>query len=114
GLVVARYSIASTYVDDAETIAVATSLIVVAAAFQLADAAQCIGFGLLRGMNDTRVPATFNFLGYYALGLPLGAWGTLVVWRSPAPMWWGITLALSIVAGLVILRFRWRLDRMVR
>ena len=43
-----------------------------AALFQLADGAQAVGSGMLRGLQDTRVPMIFAGLGYWGIGLPLG------------------------------------------
>ena len=50
-----------------------------AALFQVADGAQAVGAGMLRGLNDTRVPMLFAAFGYWAVGAPLGvalAFGT--------------------------------------
>jgi MATE family multidrug resistance protein len=59
---------------DPAAVALAASLIPLAAAFQVFDAAQVVSFGVLRGAGDTQVPSVANIVGYYAIGLPLGAW----------------------------------------
>lgn len=79
--------------------------LLVAAAFQLADSAQAVGFGVLRGLNDTRVPVLFNLLGFYLLGLPLGWWMVFERGASPLWLWYGLSLALAVVAVALGWRF---------
>jgi len=107
-------AIARLYVDDPATVAVGASLLTIAAAFQLADTAQAIGFGLLRGLGDTRVPVIFNAVGYWLIGMPLGYLGSFVLSRSPEPLWWGLTLALTLVAIALVARFFQHVRRLSR
>ena len=61
------------------SIGFAVSFLVLAALFQLADGAQAVGAGMLRGLQDTRVPMVYAAIGYWGIGLPLGislAFGT--------------------------------------
>ena len=63
------------YLDssDPETpvlIGIATGLMFYAALFQLTDAMQVIGLGLLRGVQDTRVPMIIAVCGYCIAGCP--------------------------------------------
>src|SRR5678816_759004 len=59
---------------NAVVIDLAVSFLRVAAAFQLFDGAQVIGAGMLRGLHDTRWPLMFAFVGYWVVGLGIGAW----------------------------------------
>ena len=59
---------------NAVVIALAVSFLRVAAAFQLVDGAQVIGAGMLRGLHDTRWPLIFALVGYWVIGLGIGAW----------------------------------------
>ena len=96
---------------DAETLLLTSSFLMIAAAFQLADGAQAIGFGVLRGLDDTRVPVLFNVLGFSMLGLPLGFTMVFVRHQPATWLWWGLSLALAVVAVGLALRFRWLLRR---
>ena len=66
------------FLDDvpanAVVIGLAVSFLRVAAAFQLVDGAQVIGAGMLRGLHDTRWPLLFALVGYWVVGLGIGAW----------------------------------------
>lgn len=87
-------------------LALAAHFLIIAAGFQLADGAQAIGFGVLRGLDDTSVPMWFNLLGFGLLGLPIGYVGVFVMHGPPDYLWWGLTVALFVVATLLALRFR--------
>lgn len=102
---VGRHPIASWYLGDDPAAEVAALLLVVGAAFHVADAVQGIGFGILRGLGDTRIPVIFNAVGYYAVGIPLGL--ALLHWTDAgaAGLWWGLTAALFVVAALLVGRF---------
>lgn len=105
-LFVTRHEIVGLYVGGGRVSDFAASLLLIAAVFQLADMTQAIGFGVLRGLSDTRLPALFNVLAYWLVGLPVGGWFALKVTERPEPVWWGLTGALAIVALLLIARFR--------
>ncbi|MEC8422973.1 MAG: MATE family efflux transporter, partial [Myxococcota bacterium] len=96
------------YTDDPGVLALAVRLLPMAAAFQLFDGVQAVCFGVLRGAGDVGVPAVFNVVGYWVIGLPLGWY--LGVHRGPEPLavWGGLVIALVIVATLLLGRLAWR------
>jgi Na+-driven multidrug efflux pump len=56
-------------VDAADLLAAAVPLLLVAGAFQMVDAIQVIGAGLLRGLKDTRIPMIIAVISYWPIGL---------------------------------------------
>lgn len=80
-------------------------LLEVAVFFQIADALQAVGFGVLRGLDDTRVPTLFNIVGFLCIGLPVARWGAFHAGHGPPALWWGLFAALSAVAVLLVWRF---------
>src|SRR3546814_16852046 len=46
----------------------------IAALFQVADGAQVVAQGMLRGLHDTFVPMLFALFGYWVIGIGVGAW----------------------------------------
>ncbi|MBI5610830.1 MAG: MATE family efflux transporter [Deltaproteobacteria bacterium] len=90
----------------AEVIALTCHFLTIAAGFQIADGIQAIGFGVLRGMDDTRVPVLFNILGFWLLGMPLGYIAVFRLHQHADRLWWGLFLSLAVVATSLILRFR--------
>ena len=90
---------------NALVIALAVSFLKVAAAFQLADGAQVIGAGMLRGLHDTRWPLLFALVGYWVVGLGIGVWLAFDRdWRGVG-IWVGLASGLAAVAALMLLRW---------
>jgi len=90
---------------NAATIALAVSFLKVAAAFQLVDGAQVIGAGMLRGLHDTRWPLIFALVGYWVVGLGIGAWLAFAAdWRGVG-IWVGLASGLAAVAALMLVRW---------
>lgn len=89
---------------------IAVTLLGLAGLFQIADGAQVVLAGMLRGLQDTRVPMLIAALGYWGVGLPLGA--ALAVWADlrATGVWIGLAVGLFAVAGLLLARWM----RMVR
>ena len=98
--------LARLFTPEEPVIALAATLLPIAALFQIFDGIQVVGAGVLRGAADTRVPAIFAVIGYWALGLPLAWWLGLHTGMGPRGMWWGLTLGLSSVAILFLVRIR--------
>ncbi len=103
--------LARLFTNEAEVVAVAATLIPLAAAFQLFDGTQVVAFGVLRGAGDQTVPAVANVVGYWCLGLPIGAWLAVGAGWGVLGVWAGLVIALASVAGLLLLRERSTLRR---
>ena len=84
----------------------ATVLLALAGAFQLADGAQVVLAGMLRGLQDTRAPMVIAGMGYWCFGVPVAA---LLAPRYAAPgVWVGLLAGLFAVAGMLLWRWRSR------
>jgi MATE family multidrug resistance protein len=96
---------------NAVVIALAVSFLRVAAAFQLVDGAQVIGAGMLRGLHDTRWPLLFALVGYWVVGLGIGAWLAFARDWKGVGIWVGLASGLAAVAALMLARWMLR-DRL--
>jgi MATE family multidrug resistance protein len=90
---------------NAAAIALAVSFLKVAAAFQLVDGAQVIGAGMLRGLHDTRWPLIFALVGYWVVGLGIGAWLAFAADWQGVGIWVGLASGLAAVAALMLARW---------
>ncbi|PSC03380.1 MATE family efflux transporter [Alsobacter soli] len=90
---------------NAHVVETATLFLAFAALFQVADGAQVVGAGMLRGLHDTRVPMWFAALGYWGLGFPLGATLAFPLHWGGAGVWAGLAAGLAVVAVLML--WRW-------
>jgi MATE family multidrug resistance protein len=83
----------------------ATSFLVVAAIFQLVDAAQVLTAGMLRGLHDTRIPMLYAAMGYWGIGLPLSYYlSQYTDWRGTG-VWVGLAAGLAAVSALMLPRW---------
>lgn len=94
--------------DEADVIAYATSLLVIAGFFQVVDGQQVASIGMLRGLHDTKMPAIIGFFSYWIIGIPFGYWLTFHAGAGPAGVWWGLALGLSVASVLLAIRL-WKL-----
>lgn len=86
-------------------VALAIQFLALAALFQLADGAQAVSAGMLRGLHDTRVPMLLAAFGYWILGVPFGAFLAFGAGWGGQGIWVGLATGLSVVA--VLLTVRW-------
>lgn len=99
------------YTSDPRVLAVGPSLLMVAAAFQIFDGIQTVSTGALRGLGETRIPMFANLVGYWILGLPLGFLLCFVLHWGILGLWFGLTLALVVIAATLLRR--WNRDSRV-
>src|SRR3546814_19986750 len=98
------------YTQDVAVAAVASSLLLYAAAFQLPDGVQALSGGALRGLKDTRMPMFITVLAYWGLGMPLGAGLAFGLGGGAQGLWAGLIMGLSAEAGLL----RWAFVQLAR
>jgi len=99
--------IARLFTPEAAVIATAATILRVAAFFQLFDGLQIVVTGSLRGAGDTRTPLVCHLIGYWVIGLPLGAFLCFRRALGAAGLWMGLSAGL-IAIGLVLTAFWWR------
>jgi MATE family multidrug resistance protein len=104
-------ALARLYTRELEVIRVAATLIPIAGVFQVFDGLQVVAAGVLRGLGDTRIPMVVNFLGYWAIGIPVSVYFGFFTELGPAGLWWGLVLGLALVGTSLLLRVRTRLAR---
>ncbi len=97
--------LARLFTSDPDVVRAAAPLLRIAAVFQLADGAQAIAAGALRGAGDTHSTLTANLLGHYGVGMPVAIVLAFPAGFGAIGLWWGLCAGLSAVALLLILRF---------
>jgi len=112
--IVAGPSVCALYTSDPGVLSAVMRILPVAAAFQLMDGLQAVGAGVLRGMGRTRPTAVLNFVGYFVIGLPLGAFLGLSLDLGLVGVWLGYAAGLTVVATGLVVWVLWRGPRTVR
>lgn len=93
------------YISDSSVIELASSLIIVAAFFQIFDGTQAVGLGVLRGLTDVKIPMIISLIAYWIIGIPVGyyfgfglKWGAVGIWIS-------LSMGLIMAATFFTIRF---------
>jgi multidrug resistance protein, MATE family len=90
-----------------QIILIGASFLMIAAVFQLADGVQVVAMGMLRGVQDTKIPMIVAAFSYWGVGLPcsyvLGVW----LGYGGEGVWAGLVVGLTMAAILLMWRF-WR------
>lgn len=88
-----------------ELITIGTSLLIVAALFQMADLTQIVSLSLLRGIQDMTVPMWIAAFSYWVLAIPFSYVMAFTFGFGPEGLWLGLTLGLAVAALLLTWRF---------
>jgi MATE family multidrug resistance protein len=94
--------IARMYTPESAVINAGATLLLVAAVFQLFDGLQVVATGALRGAGNTSIPMLANLVGYWVIGLPLGAFLCFKMKMGALGMWLGLCLALVLIGSALL------------
>ena len=104
-LLVFRDAVVGLYTNDTSVTAIAISLLLMAAVFQVTDGVQIGAAGALRGFKDTRVPMVINIFAYWVLAFPLAYLAAVTYKWPPRYVWGGFVVGLSVSAVLLTWRY---------
>lgn len=103
--VVFRNFLPTLFNNDPEVIMVSSSLLIVAAFFQLSDGVQVVALGALRGIRDVKIPTIITLVAYWIIGLPMSYVFAFTLNMGILGVWYGLFLGLTTAAVLLFLRF---------
>ncbi|MFN4271222.1 MAG: MATE family efflux transporter [Aliihoeflea sp.] len=97
---------------NAEVVRLAVLFLAIAALFQIVDGAQAVAAGMLRGLQDTKIPMFYAAVGYWGIGMPSGI--LLAFWfgMQGTGIWLGLCIGLAAVALMLVVRWL-RRDRLL-
>jgi multidrug resistance protein, MATE family len=113
-MIAGKNFIPSLYIDDPIVIELASTLLIIAALFQISDGVQVVGLGALRGLEDVRIPGVISLIAYWVIGLPVGYILCFKAGFGANGVWTGLLVGLSVAAILLFWRFKmlsYRLDK---
>lgn len=91
--------------ERAEIITIGAALLVVAAFFQLADSGQVVTLGLLRGIQDTKVPMIMAAISYWCVGIPAGYFFGFHLDMGGTGIWAGLICGLMVAFTMLAWRY---------
>lgn len=94
------------FVEDPFVLNLAANLLILAAAFQLFDGIQVVALGILRGIQDVRIPTLITVAAYWGIGLGLGYVFAFPLGSGIVGIWYGLILSLAFASVFLTWRFR--------
>lgn len=91
--------------EDVEVIQLASKLLIIAALFQLSDGIQVTALGILRGIQDVKIPSYLTFIAYWLITIPLGYFLCVTLNMGAFGMWIALGLGLTVSAIMLVTRF---------
>jgi MATE family multidrug resistance protein len=91
--------------NNERVVAIAANLMIYGALFQISDATQSTGVGLLRGLKDVKRPTLYVAIAYWVIGVPLGYWLAFTLKIGAAGIWLGFLAGLTTSSLLLNARF---------
>lgn len=103
-----------TLAENTQVFAIASSLLVVAAIFQLSDGVQAVVLGALRGLQDVKIPAIIAFIAYWIVGFPISVYLGLYTNLGAVGVWIGLSFGLTVAAVLLYIRFKYLTNKYIQ
>lgn len=101
------------YTHDQAVLAIAPTLVLLAAFFQLSDGLQAVAAGALRGIKDTKVTSIIAFVSYWLLMMPGAYFLCFELGWGISGIWIGFIGGLTFAAILLLYRFNQQTKRNV-
>lgn len=99
--------------ENAEVIEIASTLLLVAAVFQISDGVQVAVLGALRGLQDVKIPTYITFVAYWVIGFPTSIYLGLYTPLKATGIWIGLLAGLTAAAIFLYLRFNYLTNKMI-
>ncbi|MEM6345772.1 MAG: MATE family efflux transporter [Bacteroidota bacterium] len=109
-LILGRDYFPALFISDNEVLRIASGLMLIAGLFQLFDGIQAVGIGVLRGIQDVKIPTILAFVIYWLLALPLGYFFGFTLGGGLEGIWYSLVVSLGLASLVLTWRF-WRLTQ---
>ncbi len=96
----------SAFSSDKEISLLASQLLLIAGLFQLFDGTQVVAQGLLRGLEDVKIPTVITLIAYWVIALPLAYYLGYSINMKAQGVWYALTISLMVSAAGLYLRYR--------
>jgi MATE family multidrug resistance protein len=103
--IILRWQLPLIFNENAEVVKLSALLLLFAAVFQISDATQAVGAGLLRGIKDVKLPTVLITIAYWVIGLPVGWLFAFHYRMGAAGMWLGLIIGLTLASVFLGIRF---------
>ncbi|MFK8137111.1 MAG: MATE family efflux transporter [Bdellovibrionales bacterium] len=109
-----RNQLPKLYIDDMAVLKLSAGVLIFAAIFQLADGIQATCLGLLRGIQDVKVPTIITLIVYWVLTIPGAYYAAHKTQWGLYGIWFCLTAGLFLSAFALMLRFKFKSDQLLK
>lgn len=99
--------------DNFEVASIAAKLLLIAAIFQISDTVQVVALGVLRGMQDVKIPTVITFIAYWLVGFPIMYYLSMYTEYESAGIWIGLLAGLTVSGVLLYIRFLYLSNKLI-
>lgn len=104
-----RNEIPLLFTTNADVLTLASQMLIMVACFQIFDALQCAGVGIMRGMQDVKMISWISLLAYIVLNIPVGYLCGITLGMGPIGLFVGYIFGLGTAAILYMVRIKFKL-----
>lgn len=101
-------------VNTHEVVAIASTLLIAAAIFQISDSLQVVALGALRGLQDVKIPTIMTFISYWGIGLPISYYLGKEDAMGSMGIWIGLIAGLTSAAIFLFIRFNYLTKKLIK
>lgn len=91
--------------DNMEVISIASTLLFISAIFQISDTIQVVALGVLRGMQDVKIPTIITFISYWVIAFPISFYLSSYTELASKGIWIGLLAGLTFSGAMLYIRF---------
>ncbi len=107
------YSDQIKFADNFQVLTIASKLLLIVAVFQISDAVQVVVLGVLRGMQDVKIPTLITFIAYWMIGFPISYYLSMYTDYKSSGIWIGLLAGLTASAVMLYLRFHYLSKKLI-
>lgn len=100
--------------DNQEVVIIAAKLLLVAAVFQISDGIQVVVLGVLRGLQDVKIPMYITFVAYWIIGFPISYYLGEYTNLKAVGVWIGLLAGLTAAALFLFIRFHYLTKKLIK
>ena len=93
--------------DNQNVVEIASSLLIIAALFQISDSTQVVFLGALRGLQDVKIPTLITFFAYWIIGFPVSYFLGDASKYGSSGIWIGLLAGLTASSIFLYIRFNY-------
>lgn len=99
--------------DNQNVVQIASTLLIIAALFQISDSTQVVFLGALRGLQDVKIPTFITFIAYWVIGFPISYYLGDTSRYGSIGIWIGLLAGLTASSVFLYIRFDYLSNKLI-